>query len=211
MTAFQLILFIISGVVFYKFFKQLFSGSHPKRGVDFEAKSAPDQIGGISRPEKIFSRPIAPSSRVDDLMQIADEAVDRDDMAEAKKALQSILYIDSEHEDAMRKAGYVYMRLDEYEYAKEQYENLLKIDADDDSAHASLANALEKLGDTTMAIIHHKKSIELDSEYAPHYYNYANTLYESGDTDGALKNYTKAYELDNSLDAAKDMIKKIEG
>jgi tetratricopeptide (TPR) repeat protein len=103
------------------------------------------------------------------------------------------------------------MRLDEYEYAKEQYENLLKLDADDDSAHASLANALEKLGDTTMAIIHHKKSIELDSEYAPHYYNYANTLYESGDTDGALENYTKAYELDSSLDAAKDMIKKIEG
>ncbi len=55
MTTFQLLLLVIAGGVFYLFFKQLFSGNHPKRGVDFEAKVQDDQIGGINRPDKIFS------------------------------------------------------------------------------------------------------------------------------------------------------------
>jgi len=39
MSLFQIVLLIISVVVLYIFFKQLFSGSYPKRGIDFEAKS----------------------------------------------------------------------------------------------------------------------------------------------------------------------------
>jgi len=57
MTLFQLFLLILAGVIFYLFFKQLFSGEHPKRGVDFEAKLPDEQIGGISRPDKTFSKP----------------------------------------------------------------------------------------------------------------------------------------------------------
>ncbi len=89
MTTFQLLLLIIAGGVFYLFFKQLFSGNHPKRGVDFEAKVADDQIGGINRPDKTFSTPTVAPTRMEQLLEMADEAVQKNDMDEAKKALQS--------------------------------------------------------------------------------------------------------------------------
>jgi len=44
MTIFQLLLFILAGGILYLFFKQLFSGNHPKRGIDFEAKVAEERI-----------------------------------------------------------------------------------------------------------------------------------------------------------------------
>jgi len=83
MTTFQLLLLIIAGVVFYLFFKQLFSGDHPKRGVDFEAKVADDQIGGINRPDKTFSTPTVQPSRMEQLFNIADEAIEKKDFEEA--------------------------------------------------------------------------------------------------------------------------------
>ena len=87
MTTFQLLLLIIAGGVFYLFFKQLFSGNHPKRGVDFEAKVADEQIGGINRPDKTFSKPTVEPTRMEQLLAMADEAVQKDDMDEALKAL----------------------------------------------------------------------------------------------------------------------------
>ena len=211
MTTLQLFLLIVSAAVFYMFFKQLFSGAHPKRGIDFEEKISKNLIGGISRPEKLFRTAPKPPDRISDLMQIADNAVEKGDFSEAKKALQSILYIDENHKETLQKCAYVYAKLGDYEHAKEMYERVLKIDGNNDTAHAALANALHRLNDDNLAIIHHKKSIELDSSYAPHYYNYANTLYDMNTPEEALINYKKAIELDDTLTQAQDMIKKIEG
>ena len=209
MTIFQLLLLIVAGGVFYLFFKQLFSGNFPKRGVDFEAKVADEQIGGINRPDKTFSTPAVEQSRMEQLLSMADEAVEKKDFDEAKKALGSALIIEPDNVDALQKMGFVAMQTEDYTEAKESYEKLLTLDENDDMAHALLANALHKLGDEEGAEKHHEKAIVLDPEYAPHHFNYANTLYDLGRKKEALIGYKKAHELDNSLDVAKEMIDKL--
>ncbi len=209
MSTFQLLLLIVAGGVFYLFFKQLFSGNHPKRGVDFEAKVADEQIGGINRPDKTFSRPTVQPTRMEQLLAMTDEAVEKKDYEEAKKALGSALIIDENNTEVLQKMGYVCMQTKDYSEAKESYEKLLSLDENDDMAHVSLANALHKLGDEAGAEKHHKRAIELDEEYAPHHFNYANTLYDQGRTKEALIEYKKAYELDDSLEEAEKMIQKL--
>jgi tetratricopeptide (TPR) repeat protein len=209
MTLFQLILLIASALVFRLFFRQLFSGNHPKRGVDFKAKVAEEQIGGITRPGKTFSKPTLQPTRMEQLFSMAEEAIEKEDFAEAQKALGSALIVEPENVDALQKMGYVAMQTKDYAEAKEVYEKLLTLDADDDMAHALLANTLHKLGEESKAEIHHEKAIKLDAEYAPHHFNYANTLYDLGRNEEALVGYKKAYALDSSIDEAKEMIAKL--
>ena len=209
MTTFQLLLFLVAGIILYLFFKQLFSGNHPKRGIDFEAKVSDSQIGGINRPDKIFSTPVKQPSRIEQLLQMADSAVEKEDFNEASKALGALLIIDENNLEALGKMGYVSMRQASYEEAKEYYEKLLALDQNDDMAYAQFANVLHKLSDEEGAIKNHKKSIELDPQYAPHYFNYANTLYDLGKLEEALAQYTNAYKLDNTITVAKEMIEKL--
>lgn len=211
MSTFQLFLLILSASVFYMFFKQLFSGSYPKRGLDFEAKNEDEQIGGINHPEKIFSHPDVEPTRMEQLLSMADDAIEKEDFEEAKKALGSALILDADNIDALQKMGYVCMHNKEYQEAKENFEKLIVLDADDDMAHDLLANALHQLGKNEEAYIHHEKAIELDAQYAPHYFNYANTLYDLGKNEEALAKYKKAYELDNTIKVAKEMIDKLGG
>lgn len=210
MTIFQLLLLLVAGGVFYLFFKQLFSGDHPKRGVDFEAKVPDEQIGGINRPDKTFSTPAVEPTRIEQLLQMTDDAVAKKDFEEAKKALGSALIIDENNTEVLQRMGYVYMQTEEYTEAKESYEKILSLDDADDMAHALLANVLHKLGDEEGAEKHHERAIVLDPEYAPHHFNYANTLYDLGRKKEALIGYTKAYELDDTLEEAKKMMKELE-
>ena len=122
MTTFQLLLLIVAGGVFYLFFKQLFSGDHPKRGVDFEAKVADEQIGGINRPDKTFSTPSVQPTRMEQLLKMTDDAVEKEDFEEAKKALGSALIIEEDNTEVLQKMGYVYMQTGEYAEAKEHLE-----------------------------------------------------------------------------------------
>jgi len=206
MTIFQLILFVAALVIFYLFFKKLFSEDYPKRGIDFEAKNADAQIGGINRPDKIFSKPLPKPDRVQELLSMADESVEKDDMLEAKKALQSALILDENSIDILSRYGYVQNAMNDLVGAKETYSKVLEISPDDDMAQASLANVLHKLGEDEEALAHHRRSIEIDPEYAPHLFNYANTLYDMGRNDEALKFYEKAFALDPSLKEAGEMI-----
>jgi tetratricopeptide (TPR) repeat protein len=210
MTTLQLLLFIIAGGIFYLFFKQLFSGNHPKRGVDFEAQRADEQIGGINRPDKIFSSPAVQQTRMEQLFNMADEAIEKKDYEEAHKALSSALIIDGKNREALQKMAYTAIQREAFLEAKECYEMLLALDNNDDMAHALLANTLHTLNQHSEAKIHHKKSIALDAEYAPHYFNYANTLYDIKENSEALEMYKKAYALDNTLEIAKDMIAELE-
>ena len=209
MSSFQLILFLISAVIFYLFFKQLFSSSYPKRGVDFEAKREDDQIGGITEANKTFSTPAPQISRLEQLLSMADRALEKEDFIEADKALSSANIIEPENQEVLLKHGYVLVKLERLEDAKEVYEELLKLNEQEDMAHVALANVLHKLGKDEEAKKHHLRAIELDKSYAPHYFNYANTLYDLGEKEAALEQYKKAYELDKSLDEASKMIKEL--
>ena len=209
MSSFQLILFLISAVIFYLFFKQLFSSSYPKRGVDFEAKRDDDQIGGITEANKTFSTPEPQMLRLEQLLSMADKALEKEDYVEADKALSSANIIEPENQEVLLKHGYVLVQLERLKDAKEVYEELLKLNEEEDMAHVALANVLHKLGENEEAKKHHLRAIELDKSYAPHYFNYANTLYDLGERHNALEQYKKAYELDNSLEEASQMIKKL--
>ena len=209
MSTFQLLLLIVAGGVAYLFFKQLFSGNYPKRGIDFEADISDEQIGGINRPDKTFSTPTVEPSRMEQLLGMADEAIEKEDYDEANKALGSALILDENNVDALQKMAYISMQTKAYAEAKEAYEKLISLDANDDMAHALLANTLHKINDEAGAQKHHEKAIELDPEYAPHHFNYANTLYDLGRTKEALVGYQKAYALDDTLQTAKEMIDKL--
>jgi tetratricopeptide (TPR) repeat protein len=209
MSFFQLILFILAGGIFYIFFKKLFTGDYPKRGVDYEASLPKEQIGGVSSPDKIFSKPLVVQSRVEELVGMADVAISKDNMDEASKALQSALTIEPNNIELLHRAGYVAIKNNNIDLAKEHYNKILSQDEFDDLAHASLANVLHANKESDEAIIHHKKSIQLDSSYAKHYFNYANTLYDMGNIDEALENYKKTFELDNEIKEAKEMIDKL--
>jgi tetratricopeptide (TPR) repeat protein len=210
MSIFQLFLLLLAGSIFYMFFKQLFSGDYPKRGIDFEAKLPDENIGTINNPQKTFAKPEVQQSRLEELLSMADESVEKGDMLEARKAIDSALIVDGNNPEVLKRAGYLYYELGDFADAKEHYSKLLEFDSSDDMAHNALANSLHKLGLDDEAITHHKKAIELDSSYAPYYYNYANTLYDMARYDEALELYKKAYRLDDTLKSAKEMIDKLE-
>ncbi len=210
LTLFQLLLLLAAAVIFYLFFRQLFSGDFPRRGIDFETKVPDERIGEINRPDKTFARAKEPTSRLRELMQIADESLEKGDNLEAKKALQSALVLDEENPEVLRRLGVVYMRMNDYVDAKETYEHLLQIHPEDDLAHGSLANALHKLGEEEAALREHREAIRLDPGYAPHHYNYANTLYDLGRRKEAFEEYRKALDLDPNLEEAKKMIGELQ-
>ncbi len=212
MSEFQLILSIIALVVFIIFFKQLFSGNYPKRGVDFEAKLPDTNIGGVSRADKIFKKETsseAIKSREEELENIARESIEKGDNIEAKKALQSLLILEPNNIEALRMQGTVNLNMNDYTNAKESFLKILELDEKDDLTHNLLANTLHKLGEDDEAIKHHKRAIELDKSYAPYYFNYANTLYDLGKKDEALTMYEKALSFDHSLKEAKKMISEL--
>ncbi len=209
MTLFQLLLLLGSAIIFYILFKQLFSGSYPKRGIDFEAKLPDEQIGGVSRADKIFSRSNQQKDRIEELNEVADRSVQDGNWQEASKALGSALIIDPDNTETLYKMAFVEFESDQLESAKERLQKLIESEPNNDMAHALLANILHKLDNNDEALSHHKRSIEIDDSYANHYFNYANTLYDMGRNDEALNAYRRAYELDNSLDDAKEMIKKL--
>ena len=171
MSIFQFLLFIISIIVFVLFFKQLFSGAFPKRGVDFEANRDNEQIGGITEMDKVFSVPAPKLSRVQQLIQMADNALEKQDFIEADKALSSALILEKDNIELLLKYGFVLINMNRLNEAKDIYTQILSINPNEDIAHVSLANVLHKLNQDDLAIEHHKKAIELDPEFAPHYFN----------------------------------------
>ena len=209
MSTFQLLLFLISAVIFYLFFKQLFSSSYPKRGVDFEANKEDEQIGGITERSKTFSEPQAQVSRITQLIQMADAALEKEDYVEADKALSSANIIEPENQEVLLQHGFVLLMLERLEDAKEVYENLLVLNEQEDMAHGALANISHKLGENEMAKKYHLRAIELDNSYVPHHFNYANTLYDLGEKEEALKYYKSALALDATLEEAQKMIKEL--
>ncbi len=214
MTIFQMILLLVAVTIAVIFFKQLFSGKYPKRGIDYEAKTTQSDIGGISTPEKMlkgnYKEDNIEPNRVSQLLEMADEALKKGDNIEAKKALQSALHHEPDNTEILRRLGVVYMNMYDYTDAKDTFLHLLQIDHNDDLAHSLLANALHKLGENDEAISEHLKAISLDNRYAPHYYNYANTLYDLGRVDEAKINYTKALEIDPNFKEAKKALEEID-
>jgi tetratricopeptide (TPR) repeat protein len=210
MTVLQLLLLVIAGTIFYLFFRQLFSGNYPRRGVDFEQQTSRERLGGLMQPDKTFrSVPARQYDRIGELIAAADDALEKGDNLEAKKALQSAQILAPNDPNVLRRLGVVYLNMHDPASAREVYEHLLQIDPRDDLAESSLANALHLLGEEDAALQHHERAIALDPEYAPHYFNYANTLYDLGHRERAREAYEKAFALDANLAEARTMIEEL--
>ncbi len=100
MSLFQIVLLIMSVVVLYNVFKHCFSGSYPKRGIDFEAKREDEYIGTITQIDKNMKSPPAKLTRVQELNLIAENALESGDYQEADKALSSALILDKNNHGA---------------------------------------------------------------------------------------------------------------
>jgi len=209
MSTFQFFIFLIAAVIFYLFFKQLFSSSYPKRGIDFEAHNENEQIGGVTEMNKTFSEPVPQLSRVEQLLSMADASIEKADYIEADKALSSALILEPDNVETLLQSGFVLIHLERLKEAKETYLHVIALNESEDMAHVSLANILHKLNENEISIVHHKRAIELDLNYAPHYYNYANTLYDMNQKEEALKLYKQAFGLDSSMKEAKKMIQEL--
>ncbi len=211
MTVFQLILLVSAGTVFYLFFKQLFGGNYPKRGIDFEAEVSDERIGGLLDPGKTFAQTARSASRIDTLLDIANRSAEQEDWAEVEKAMQSARILDENNVEVLRRLGVALLHTGQHAEAAKTFETLVGIDPRDDLAESSWANALHQLGDDAGALEHHERAVKMDPAYAPHYYNYANTLYDMGRREEALALYQKAYALDPELHSAKKMMEALQG
>jgi len=209
MTIFQLLLFIATITVAILFFKQLFSGDLPTNRVDIK----PNRESQDMAKETTFDRQIVGGMprvpRVQQLMAVVNEAIEKQDFAEADKAITSALILEKDNIELLLQHGFILISLNRLEDAKETYLEVLKLNEQEDIAHASLANVYHKLEEDELALKHHRKSIEIDDMYAPHYFNYANTLYDLSQKEQALAYYKKAYELDSSIEEAMRMIREL--
>jgi len=209
MTIFQLLLFIATITVAILFFKQLFSGDLPTNRVDIKPNvDEQDLLKEISSDKQIISgMPRVP--RVQQLIAMANEAIEKRDFIEADKAISSALILEKENVELLLQYGFILISLNRLDEAKEIYLEILKLNENEDIAHASLGNIYHKLDENELSLHHHRKSIEIDDQYAPHYFNYANTLYDLSQKEQALAYYKKAYELDASIEEALRMIKEL--
>ncbi|HIM94447.1 MAG TPA: tetratricopeptide repeat protein [Campylobacterales bacterium] len=209
MTLFQFLLFVVTVAVFIMFFKQLFSGNLPTNKIDIKPnRDELDVLKETQLDKQIISgMPRVP--RVQQLVLMANQAIEQQDFVEADKALSSALILEKDNIELLLQHGFVLLSLKRLEDAKETYLEVLKLNENEDMAHASLANVCHHLNENELALKHHRKSIEIDENYAPHYFNYANTLYDLSQRDQALIYYKKAYELDPSIEEAIRMIKEL--
>ncbi len=202
MTFMQIILLLVAIAIFYIFFKQLFSGNYTQSELATQNQEKIEPSHSNLNKSK--------NDRVNELFEIAQNALDANDNLEAKKALESLLILEPNNLDAKRMLALSYLNMNNYPKAKELLEEILKQNPNDDLSHNLLANTLHKLNEDEEAIVHHKKAIELDPEYAKYYFNYANTLYDLGKIKEAKELYQKALSLDPSLEEAKKAISEIE-
>lgn len=209
MTIFQLLLLIVTVTVFVLFFKQIFSDNIPANKLDIDTNS--DEHNRLKEiridNQTISGMPKIP--RVQQLISMANQAIEKRDFLEADKALSSALILEKDNISLLLQYGFVLIELKRLNDAKETYLEILELDSQEDMAHASLANVYHHLDENEFALYHHRKSIEIDDAYAPHYFNYANTLYDLSQKEQALAYYKKAYELDPSIEEAIRMVKEL--
>ena len=93
MTIFQLLLFIATVAVFILFFKQLFSGELPTTQIDIETTKDESDITKTKHFDNQIVNGMPQVPRVQQLVAMANEAIEKQDFAEANKALSSALIL----------------------------------------------------------------------------------------------------------------------
>jgi len=152
MTLFQFLLFVVTVAVFIMFFKQLFSGNLPTNKIDIKPnRDELDMLKETQLDKQIISgMPRVP--RVQQLVLMANQAIEQQDFVEADKALSSALILEKDNIELLLQHGFVLLSLKRLEDAKETYLEVLKLNENEDMAHASLANVCHHLNENELAL-----------------------------------------------------------
>ncbi|WP_456433680.1 tetratricopeptide repeat protein [Nitratifractor sp.] len=164
MSMVQIVLLIAAVGIFYLFFRQLFSGNYPRRGIDYEAKLPDEKIGGVSRPDKTFSRERVPGSRLEEWLQKAERARKEGNLIEAKRALQNALIMDRDNPEILRLLGEIYGGMEDWANAARVYEQWLEKEPDNPHALAALARARARLGEREAARELYRRALAIEPE-----------------------------------------------
>ena len=137
MTIFQLLLFIVTVAVFILFFKQLFSGNLPTTKIDIEPNIDDQNVVKKRQLDRQIISGMPQVSRVQQLVAMANNAIEKQDFLEADKALSSALILEKENIGLLLQYAFVLISLKRLEDAEDTYLEILELNINEDMAHAS--------------------------------------------------------------------------
>ncbi len=144
------------------------------------------------------------------LVDQADNAYEKGDVAGAKRLLQEAYGHDEANTEILNKLAFVTAKSGEKTEAIELYERSLELDENDDLTHNAIASLYRAEGALERAQDHYLKALEIDDTYALTYYNYGNLLADMHEREEARAMYERSLELDPELKAARDALEELE-
>lgn len=149
----------------------------------------------------------APSA--DTLVDRADDAYAKGDMAGAKRLLQEAYAQDEANTEILNKLAFVTAKSGERVEAIELYERSLELDENDDLTHNAIASLYRAEGALERAQDHYLKALEIDDAYAQTCYNYGNLLADMNEKDEARAMYERSLELDPGFTQAREALEEL--
>lgn len=146
---------------------------------------------------------------VDLLVEKADRAYEKGEIAEAGELLREAYERDGANTEILNKLAFVTARSGRRAEAIEFYERSLELDEDDDLTHNAIASLYRAEGALQRAQDHYLKALGIDDGYALTYYNYANLLVDMHEVDEARAMYKRALELDPELAQARKALDEL--
>lgn len=144
----------------------------------------------------------AASSNVPALLKAANEALGRQDLTAAVKALQSVVGIEPEMTAAWFNLAYAYSGLHQDEEALRAYQKTLELQPDLFEAHLNLGILLVQMKRSQESLGHFEKVVALRPEHARAHLYLARALSNVGQTEAAEKQFQEALRLDPALGIA---------
>lgn len=143
---------------------------------------------------------------VNDLVEKADIAYQKNEIENARLALEEASRIEPNNTEILNKLAFVTAKSGDRLKGIELYERSLELDENDDLTHNAIASLYRSENAYERAQDHYRKAIELDDAYAQTFYNYANLLVDMNEIDEARVMYKRALELQSDFPQAREAL-----
>jgi tetratricopeptide (TPR) repeat protein len=141
-----------------------------------------------------------------DLIDQADSAYEKGEIATAKSILEEVATHDPKNPEILNKLAFVTAKSGDRLKAIDLYEESLALDENDDLTHNAIASLYRAENAYERAQDHYLKAIEIDDTYALTFYNYANLLADMGEIEEARATYKRALELQSDFPQAREAL-----
>lgn len=158
-----------------------------------------------------FEEENIPFGSSEGLVEKADEAYQRGDIAGAHALLKEAVAQDENNPEVLNKLAFVTAKTGDVSEAVELYKRSLFLDAQDDLTHNAIASLYRTQGESLLAQEHYEKALSIDAAYPQTYYNYGNLLGDMGNTLKAGEMYLKALELQSDFPEAREALDALRG